>query len=79
MDGIEITITRLLDAGRGAAPAVQAMVRLVPIADNDPRRGGHGIYAATLASPSCVAWERRDFIAGEKAAAWAANEAEKLA
>ena len=69
-DGIEITVTRLPGAsGR--------------------HRGGHGIYVATAASPPQPAWARRRFIAGDghedlwrlvaKAAAWAANEAEKRA
>jgi hypothetical protein len=90
MDSIEITITHMRGGSTGADAAVLAMVRLVPIADHDPRRrGGHGIYAATSATPSRPSWERRGFIAGdrpediwrlvEKAAAWAANEADKLA
>jgi hypothetical protein len=90
-DRIEITITRLpggSTSADGEVPAtVLATVRLVAIAGSGRQRGGHGIHVATVASPAQPAWERRGFIAGdshddlwrlvEKAAAWAANEAEK--
>jgi hypothetical protein len=68
---------------------VLATVRLVTIAGSGRHRGGHGIHVRTAASPAQPAWERRGFIAGDshddlwrllaKAAAWAANEAEKRA
>jgi hypothetical protein len=91
MDGIEITVTRLPGGNMSAAaqtPAtVLATVRLVAIAGSGRHRGGHGIHVFTAASPPRPAWERRGFIAGnshddlwrlvEKAAAWAATEAEK--
>jgi hypothetical protein len=90
-DGIEITVTRLPSGSTVAdthMPAtVLATARLVAIAGSGRHRGGHGVYVATAASPPQPAWERRGFIAGdghddlwrlvEKAAAWAANEAEK--
>ena len=91
MDGIEITVTRLPGGSMSAdaqMPATTlATVRLVAIAGSARHRGGHGIHVATAASPAQPAWERRGFIAGdgrddlwrlvEKAAAWAAMEAEK--
>jgi hypothetical protein len=91
MDAIEITITRLPGGSTVAdtqGPAtVLATVRLVAIASSGRHRGGHGIHVSIVASPPQPGWERRGFIAGdghddlwrlvEKAAAWAANEAEK--
>jgi hypothetical protein len=92
-DGIEITITHLpggsISADAQMPATVLAMARLVAIAGSGRHRGGHGIHVATAASPAQPAWARRGFIAGdgqknlwrlvEKAAAWAANEAEKRA
>jgi hypothetical protein len=91
MDAIEITVTRLpggsmsADAQRPAT--VLATARLVAIASSGRHRGGHGIHVSIVTSPAQPAWERRGFIAGdghddlwrlvEKAAAWAATEAEK--
>jgi hypothetical protein len=91
MDGIEITVPRLpggSTSADGEVPAtVLATVRLVAIAGSGRHRGGHGVYVAIAASPAQAAWARRGFIAGdshddlsrlvEKAAAWAATEAEK--
>jgi hypothetical protein len=90
-DGIEIIMTRLPGGGMRADAQVPATVlatlRLVAIAGSGRHRGGHGVHVATAASPAQPAWARRGFIAGdshddlwrlvEKAAAWAANEAEK--
>jgi hypothetical protein len=66
---------------------VLATVRLVAIAGSGRHRGGHGVHVVSAASPAQPAWERRGIIAGdgrddpwrlvEKAAAWAAAEAEK--
>jgi hypothetical protein len=93
MHGIEITVTRL-SGGSASADAqmpatVLATARLLAIAGTGRHRSGHGVYVNTAASPAQPAWERRGFIAGdggddlwrlvEKAAAWAATEAEKLA
>jgi hypothetical protein len=91
MDAIAITVTRLPGGSTSAEaqmPAtVLATVRLVAIASSGRHRSGHGIHVSTGASPAQPAWERRGFIAGdgrddlwrlvEKAAAWAATEAEK--
>jgi hypothetical protein len=91
MDGIEITITHLPGSSTSAdsqMPAtVLATVRLVAIAGSGRHCGGHGVHVSIVASPAQPAWERRGFIAGdgheglwrlvEKAAAWAATEAEK--
>jgi hypothetical protein len=91
--GIEITITRLPGGSTSVAaqmPAtVLATVRLTAIAGSGGHRGGHGIHVFIVTSPAQPAWERRGFIAGDrhddlwrlvaKAAAWAANEAEKRA
>jgi hypothetical protein len=66
---------------------VLATARLVAIAGSGRHRGGHGVRVVSAASLARPAWERRGFIAGdshddfwrvvEKAAAWAATEAEK--
>jgi hypothetical protein len=93
MHGIEITITHLpggsASAGAQAPATVLATVQLVAIASSGRHRGGHGIHVFSAPSPPQPVWERRGFIAGdggddlwrlvEKAAAWAATEAERLA
>jgi hypothetical protein len=91
MDAIEITVTRLpggsMSADAQVPPTVLATARLVAVAGSGRHRGGHGVHAFSAASSAQPAWERRGFIAGEghedlwrlveKAAAWAAAEAEK--
>jgi hypothetical protein len=87
MDAIEITVTRLPGGSMSADAQVLATARLVVIAGSGRHRGGHGVHVFSAASSAQPAWERRGFIAGdghedlwrlvEKAAAWAANEAEK--
>jgi hypothetical protein len=87
MDAIEITVTRLPGGSMSADAQVLATARLVAIAGSGRHRGGHGVHVFSAASSARPAWERRGFIAGEghedlwrlveKAAAWAATEAEK--
>jgi hypothetical protein len=91
VDAIEITVTRLpggsMSADAQGPATVQATARPVAIAGSGRHRGGHGVHVVSAASPAQPAWERRGFIAGdsrddlwrlvEKAAAWAASEAEK--
>lgn len=78
-DAIEIVVRRL----RGGKSA--AVGRVVAIATLHEVDGGHGVFARVVAPRP---WERRGFVAVDgreeiwrvvaKAAAWAANEAEKL-
>ncbi|MCK9917336.1 hypothetical protein MXD81_50175 [Microbacteriaceae bacterium K1510] len=78
-DVIEITIRRLPGGATTAVSRVMATATLVEV------DGGHGIYVRVIGP---TVWERRGFIAGDgheeiwrlvaKAAAWGADEAEKL-
>jgi hypothetical protein len=86
-DAIEITVTRLPGGSMSADAQVLATARLVGIAGSGRHRGGHGVHVFTAPSSARPVWERRGFIAAashddlwrlvEKAAAWAAAEAEK--
>ncbi|MCK9918044.1 hypothetical protein MXD81_53780 [Microbacteriaceae bacterium K1510] len=78
-DAIEIVVRRL----PGGKPT--AVGRVVAIATLHEVDGGHGVFARVVAPRP---WGRRGFVAADrreeiwrvvaKAAAWAANEAEKL-
>ena len=78
-DAIGIVIRRLPG---GKSTAVGRVVAIATLHEVD---GGHGVFARVAAPQP---WERRGFVAADgreeiwrivaKAAAWAANEAEKL-